>query len=1014
MKKIKKILSVLTVIGALGATLVSCGPTSEPTNSSEPTQPSISEPTSPEVVAVSSITASIDKSTIKIGETANIAVEVSPSNATDKSYRFETSSSNVSVTENGVVTGIAAGSATIKVISNSNNEKFDTIDVIVKDSNDKSNLSLDELTAELEASPYSSKTLGGDQKYGLSNPEVVGVNQEEIKELYPVISVDEADKIYNVKDITLEFVNKYFDEANEANDYNKIASIIEDAKTVTGKKLVVFEENKVYDLTDMAGFAFKIQDIEDLYFDGNNSTLLLNHNEVYAGYFSVTNSKNIHFNDIKLELKRPSSFTGTVSAANVNDRTITIDIDKEQSEVFESYISKSNPKIRSWVEFHHQTKAPLQGGNFIVDGVKNYVVEGDKDSGYKLVATFSTAIARPRNGSFVAFSFTQYDQQGISITNSENVYIENVTMHNAAGMGLVASSVRNFYVNRFNLAIKEGSNQLMTATADAMHFVLMHGDCKVTNSLIENSHDDALNIKHGYWYKLTDAVGGSTKEITVTKLTGAIERPKEGDKLAIYEELTFEGHNPTQGYYTVKEVSDVAGGYKIKVNERMANVGEWGISRVTFMSDTPNFLFRNNIIRNKRNRGILVQVPDAIVENNTFMNVGHGSIQAASAMDIYNECTTPQGITIKNNKFINNCFIKPEPLYGDISIFAISSNATVAPAGTLHGITIENNYIAKNGNSAVSLRGVGGNSIIKDNLFNECSQSQPSGDTFNAVFHMYNVADVTLSGNYNNYTLGNNQCGIMTEGKTVEAGITLDNNTNIKFFVNEDAGPVVEISKAKSSITIDGNIADWEAAEAANVEIFGVSDAEGNERTAEELQDHFKINKLMLTHDDKGIYIGFDIFDDAIDIRTVNDFWLGDCVEIFMSSIVNMPNADMQVYKDEGGVLQAAFASRWASSNFTAVSEVRTNSKYVENKSLIEANVVQNSSGYVGEILIPYTLAPEFKEAVDAGSPIDIAIVVADAERANIGLKRVQMANVPHFVESYKTKTARMPQYIFK
>lgn len=1007
MTKFKKFLPVLTVVGAICATLVSCGPTS-------PTEPSTSGPSTPEVVDVTSVGASIDKNTIKIGETAKITVEVSPSNATDKSYRFEATSDIVTVSNDGTVTGVATGSATIKVISNSNTDKFATVDIIVKDSNDKSNLSFDEFTSELEASPYSTKTLGGDKKYGLSNPEVVGVNQEEIKELYPVISIDEAEKIYNVSETSLDFVKKYFADATEVTDYNNIASIIEDAKTVSGKKLVVFEENKVYNLTNISKFAFTVEGIEDLYFDGNNSTIVVDHNESYAGFFSVVDSKNIHFNDITLELARPSTFVGTVSAANVNNRTVTLGLEKEHAEVFESYISTSKPKMRSWVEFNHQTKAPLQGGNFIVDGVKDYTIEGDASTGYTLTVSFTNAITRPRNGSFVAFSFSQYDQQGMSISGGENVFIENVTMHNAAGMGLVANGVTNFYVNRFNLAVKEGSNQLMTATADAMHFVLMHGDCKVTNSLIENSHDDALNIKHGYWYKLTDAVGGNTKEMTVTKLTGAIERPKVGDKLAVYEELTFEGHNPTQGYYTVKEVEDVTGGYKIKVNERMANVGEWGISRVTFMSDTPNFLFKNNIIRNKRNRGILVQVPDAIVENNTFMNVGHGSIQAASAMDIYNECTTPQGITIKNNKFINNCYTKPEPLYGDISVFAISSNATVAPAGTLHDITVENNYIAKNGNSAVSFRGVGGNSIVKDNLFNECSQSQPSGDTFNAVFHMYNVADVTLSGNYNNYTLGNGQCGIMTEGKTVEAGITLVDNTNIKFFVNEDAGPVVEVSKATSPLTIDGNLSDWEAAGATDVEIIGISDAEGNERTAEELKDHFKINKLMLTHDDKGIYIGFDIFDDTIDIKTVNDFWLGDCVEIFMSSIVNMPNADMQVYKDEGGVLQAAFSPRWASTNFAAVSDVRTNSTYVKNKGLIEANVIQNENGYIGEILIPYTFAPEFKEAVDAGNPIDIAIVVADAERANIGLKRVQMANVPHFVESYKTKTARMPQYIFK
>ena len=95
----------------------------------------------------------------------------------------------------------------------------------------------------------------------------------------------------------------------------------------------------------------------------------------------------------------------------------------------------------------------------------------------------------------------------------------------------------------------------------------------------------------------------------------------------------------------------------------MSNTGEWNTARVTFLSDTPEFVFANNIIRNKRNRGVLVQVPNAIIENNTFMNVGHGSIQAATAMDIYNEATMPQGITIKNNKFINNCYIKPEPLY---------------------------------------------------------------------------------------------------------------------------------------------------------------------------------------------------------------------------------------------------------------------------------------------------------------------------------------------------------------
>ena len=86
----------------------------------------------------------------------------------------------------------------------------------------------------------------------------------------------------------------------------------------------------------------------------------------------------------------------------------------------------------------------------------------------------------------------------------------------------------------------------------------------------------------------------------------------------------------------------------------------------------------------------------------------------------------------------------------------------------------------------------------------------------------------------------------------------------------------------------------------------------------------------------------------------------------------------------------------------------------MKNASQILANVQTTATGYVGEICIPFSFAPEFKTAIDAGNPIDIAIVVADSERSSLGLKRVQVANVPHFVESYKTKTARMPQYMFK
>ena len=56
-------------------------------------------------------------------------------------------------------------------------------------------------------------------------------------------------------------------------------------------------------------------------------------------------------------------------------------------------------------------------------------------------------------------------------------------------------------------------------------------------------------------------------------------------------------------------------------------------------------------------------------------------------------------------------------------------------------------------------------------------------------------------------------------------------------------------------------------------------------------------------------------------------------------------------------------------------------------------------------------MLPEFKETIDAGKRIDMAIIIADCERPS--RKRIQASNVPHNVENNKTMTARMPQYLF-
>ncbi|MCI2068546.1 MAG: Ig-like domain-containing protein [Bacilli bacterium] len=1028
MKKIS-VLSTLALLGLL-VSLASCGGT--PTNSSQVNSSAISQNNSSSVVSsqsstlthVESLSLAAETTTIKEGENIQVNLTVLPENASDKSVVYSVSDQNIlSVSTSGLVSGIKEGSGEVIATSNDGGKTARLAITVVK-GGENAYLAIDDYAAALSKDPYTVTGLSGQAKYGLSQGDQVGVNASAIQERFPskADSEFEAGRIIDYSKLTLNQIQTVVP-GGEDNPLNRLQTAFSLAKDLADDtkftKIKLPGGTLNLDTSNVSeAKAFNITGLKNTYIDGQGTNVVLNvgENLAWKGFLNLSNAKNVYFNDLTVDQGLPSNLTGVVSSVDTTNNAITVAVKNSFNPLVKAILKKNqttNLALRSWVEFNASTLAPLQGGNFRVDDFYSYAISGDETSGYSIAVKFKTQINNPGKGSLASLQFTQYDAPMMNFADSEGIYLENLTIHHAAGMALTCESITGFYANRFNLSLIKGTEDLMTATADGMHFNQMHGDCQVTNSLIENSHDDALNIKHGYWYKLADAEGGSTKQMTAVKLTGSVTAPKVGDKVMVFDETSFEGHNPTQGYYTIASINVTSTSLVFTVNERMSSVADWGNCRVTFLSSTPSFVFKNNIVRNKRNRGILVQVPGADIENNSFINVGHGSIQAATSMDIYNEATLPSGITVKNNKFISNCYITPEPLYGDVSFFAISSNWTVAPAGTIKNATVENNFFTRNGNACMAFRGASDCSI-KDNLFYECSRTQPSGETFNCLFFLYNGSGITMEGNYNQYTLEKGLSGIILQGLATESSVTLKDNYQVAFQVNNQAGPKVDVSKATGAISVDASLADWDQVNPLNIALDGYSDAEGNAVTPESIADHFKVNKLMMTYDDNGIYFGVDVFDNKIDVKTINDFWLGDCLELFMSTVVDMPNADMMVYKDQGGVLQAAFAPTWKSSSYYTLASQRTNSAYLtsSSKPLVAFNLT--TTGYTSEIEIPFAMAPEFKTAIDSGSQIDIAFVVADCERADLGLKRVQVSNVPHFVENYKTKTQRMPQYFFK
>lgn len=849
----------------------------------------------------------------------------------------------------------------------------------------------------LDETPYASAEVT--ENYGLSDASAVGVKPEETEEALYAAKADGEFK----GNCLIDF------ESFSGTDDEKMTQALSAAKAANqgGEKVKLKLPSRDIALTStvtLSGF-------DGLYLEGGENTqLLMDCSTVgWISALSVSSCKDLHINALDIDYKVLPSIVGIVTSSDAETLSVTMSIPQSMHSTVDAYLA--NPTLYSQlcsvIEFNRFTGAPEEGGIVAISGdgiFESWKFNGNSEITLTFKESYRSSFQAPAKNAPVSLAFTMYNRAGMTFTDCENVFVEDVDLYSCPGMGVTVSGTKNFYANRLDVCLKD-EDRRMTSTADGYHISNCLGEVKITSCIIENTHDDALNIKSGYWYTLS-SYDAQARTFNVSKKTGASPMTEAGDTVEFYDSETFE----KLGSFTVTEVSGDTGAMQLTVKQRISGSVDWSNAMMTNVSKVAEFTFRNNIVRNKRNRGILVQVRGALIENNAFLNVGHGSMQIASAMDQYNECTLPKDIVIRNNKLINNGYLLGEGLRGDISAFAIASGAIVAPSGTVTGIEVTNNYISNTGNAGISFRGVG-DSAVKNNLFYNTARVYTSILT-ECCIELENCAALTIDGNYN-YNTNDSESfsGIIPAGTTKTDEIVLTNNVNLKYQELDGDVPNLRVSKlASGTIVVDGDISEWENI-GSEIAMDGASLTTGDEILYDAYKDVFDVLMCKIAWTDEGIYFAFNIYDDKLDFKTIANFWEGDCAEIFLSTVTDMPNADFQLFKNDGDVLQMSVVPSWTSCY--TVAESRTNSAIVAGRDQISAAASLRADGYSGEVFLPFSLFKTAKASIDEGKSIAMAFVFMDADRDDVGRKRIQVSNVPHFVEAYKTKTAKMPVFTF-
>lgn len=268
--------------------------------------------------------------------------------------------------------------------------------------------------------------------------------------------------------------------------------------------------------------------------------------------------------------------------------------------------------------------------------------------------------ARLVPGTVVAMRGWGRPTPGIFLSHDVNTTIENVKVHYAEGMGLLAQLCENITLEKFGVCLKgDADPRYFTTQADATHFSGCKGKIVSCNGLYEGMMDDAINV-HGTYLKVVKRVDDRT--LVGRYMHGqswGFEWGCLGDEVQFIRSNTMELVGKQNKIISIrpydKEQTEGAREFLITFREPVDQVineqSGFGIENLTW---TPEVLFSGNVIRNNRARGSLFSTPrKTIVENNLFDHTSGAAILLCGDCNGWFETGACRHVIIRKNRFVN-------------------------------------------------------------------------------------------------------------------------------------------------------------------------------------------------------------------------------------------------------------------------------------------------------------------------------------------------------------------------
>lgn len=264
-------------------------------------------------------------------------------------------------------------------------------------------------------------------------------------------------------------------------------------------------------------------------------------------------------------------------------------------------------------------------------------------------------------GTVFAFRPGERPAPGIFMYLNKNSRLENIKIHYAEGMGLLAQLCDGIDLNGVSVCLRGANDtRYFTTQADATHFSGCKGLLRSENSLFEGMMDDAINV-HGTYLKVVQKVDERTlRGSYMHKQAWGFLWGTPGDRVQFINSETMEvlgSENEVASIRATDAESEFGARtfeikFKDKVPPEISEKGTFGIENLTW---APEVIFRNNVIRNNRARGTLFSTPKkTLVEGNLFDHTSGTAILLCGDCNGWFETGACRDVLIRKNRFINS------------------------------------------------------------------------------------------------------------------------------------------------------------------------------------------------------------------------------------------------------------------------------------------------------------------------------------------------------------------------